>query len=75
MTVMFSFITTMVLVLILGLTACGTNDSIAMEDYCNDSGGQGLGTAACDDYHSKQVGIAESMVILMPGGLSQDNPG
>jgi hypothetical protein len=67
MTVMLSFITTTILVLIPGLTACGTNDSIAMEDICNDSGGQGLGPVACDDYHSKQVGIAESMVILEPG--------
>ena len=67
MTAVFSLITTMVLVLNLGLTACGTNDSIAMEVYCNDSGGQGLGTAACDDYHSKQLGIAESIVILEPG--------
>jgi hypothetical protein len=72
---MFSFITTIVLVLILGLTACGSNDSIAMQTYCNDSGGQGLGTAACDRYDSKQVGIAESMDILEPGGLPQDNPG
>ena len=75
MTAMFNFITTMDLVFILGLTACRTNDSIAMEDYYNDSGGQGLGTAACDDYHSKQVGIAESMVTLEPGGLPKDNPG
>ena len=46
-----------------------------MQTYCNDSGGQGLGTAACDRYDSKQVGIAESMDILEPGGLPQDNPG
>lgn len=42
MTVMFSFITTTALVLIPGLTVCGTNDSIARKDYCNNSGGQWL---------------------------------
>ncbi|MCP9800139.1 quinolinate synthetase [Synechococcus sp. RedBA-s] len=73
MSVIFAFIAPIVLALAFSLTACASSGSMAMDDFCNPIGGDGLGTSTCTDYLAQQQGIAESFVILEPGGLPQND--
>jgi len=63
-----AFMASLLLALVVSLTACSSSGSVAMEEFCNPGGGDGLGTSTCSDYLAQQQGLAESMVILEPGG-------
>jgi hypothetical protein len=60
--------TAVLLALMLTLAACGTSPSASLADACNDQGGPGLGSSACNAYQAGQVGVAEAFGILEPDG-------
>ena len=71
MSVIVTILTTMALVLMLTLTACGSNTSASLADDCDANGEAGIGTAACNEDQVKQVGVTEAFGLLEPEGDSQ----